>query len=133
MLSKAPPVPEILKQAPDEQSAEREAEAEGSENAGRSATAVESSNAEGEIINEEPQAAVANANRVDHREANPGLVRAGILNQQLEHRPAPRIQRSNDDRLLTWAAVGLTVAIVFLLLKKLVKSGGYGAIFLSES
>ncbi|CAH8316606.1 unnamed protein product [Eruca vesicaria subsp. sativa] len=42
-------------------------------------------------------------------------------------------QRSGDDRLFTWAAVGLTIAIVVLLLKKLVRSSGHGAVFMDES
>lgn len=131
MLSKAPPVPESLKQTSEEHQSEKEAEeAEGSENAGRSADSVEPENEGGERITEEPQAAVENADAVEQREAIPRQVRAGVSNQQLQHRPA---QRSTDDRLLTWAAVGLTVAIVFLLLKKLMKSSGYDAIFLSES
>ncbi|XP_021730234.1 ubiquitin-conjugating enzyme E2 32-like [Chenopodium quinoa] len=133
MLSKAPPVPENLKQASEENPGEKEAEAEGSENAGRSANSVDPANAGGERAVEEPQAAVDNANAVDQREAVPRQVRAGIPNQQLQHRPAPRNQRPSDDRFLTWAAVGLAVAIVFLVLKKLVKSSGYDAIFLSES
>lgn len=133
MLSKAPPVPENLKEA-EEHPDEKEAEAEGSDNnAGRSANSVEPANAGGERIVEEAQAAVENVNAVDHREAGPSQVGAGISNQQLQHRPVRKMQRASDDRLLTWAAVGLTVAILFLLLKKLIKSGGYGALFLSES
>ncbi|KAF8045153.1 hypothetical protein N665_5535s0002 [Sinapis alba] len=42
-------------------------------------------------------------------------------------------QRRGDDRLFTWAAVGLTIAIVVLLLKKLVRSSGHGAVFMDES
>lgn len=124
MLSKAPPVPESLKQSSDAHPTENEAEAEGSENAG------------GDRNIEAPQEAVENPNPnpnppVVHREVR--QVRAGDPRQQLQHRPAQRVQKPADDRLFTWAAVGLTVAIVFLLLKKLAKSSGYGAIFMSES
>ncbi|KAI3690923.1 hypothetical protein L2E82_49139 [Cichorium intybus] len=44
-----------------------------------------------------------------------------------------RVQRVNDDRLFTWAVVGLTVAILALLLKKYMKASGYGAVFVDES
>ncbi|XP_071703297.1 ubiquitin-conjugating enzyme E2 32 [Rutidosis leptorrhynchoides] len=44
-----------------------------------------------------------------------------------------RVQKPADDRLFTWAAVGLTIAIVVLLLKKFMKASGHGAVFLDES
>ncbi|KAL8481219.1 hypothetical protein ACS0TY_027126 [Phlomoides rotata] len=51
--------------------------------------------------------------------------------QQVLHEPmAPK---PADDRLFTWAAFGLTVAIVVLLLKKFLKANGYGAVFMNES
>ncbi|XP_057546308.1 ubiquitin-conjugating enzyme E2 32 [Amaranthus tricolor] len=132
MLSKAPPVPETLNQAPEDNHNEKYFQAEGSENAGRSEDAMDPE--EGEINVEEAQAPLENANIVDHRDVGPRQVRAEISNlQQVSNRPARRVQRSTDNRFLTWAAVGLTIAIAFLLLKKLAKSSGYGAIFLSES
>lgn len=42
-------------------------------------------------------------------------------------------QKPVDDRLFTLAAVGLTIAIVVLLLKKFIRSSGYGAGFMDES
>ncbi|CAA7015625.1 unnamed protein product [Microthlaspi erraticum] len=42
-------------------------------------------------------------------------------------------QKPADDRLFTLAAVGLTIAIVVLLLKKFIRSGGYGAGLMDES
>ncbi|CAH2053507.1 unnamed protein product [Thlaspi arvense] len=42
-------------------------------------------------------------------------------------------QKPVDDRLFTWAAVGLTIAIVVLLLKKFIRSSGYGAGLMDES
>ncbi|XP_010487570.1 PREDICTED: ubiquitin-conjugating enzyme E2 32 [Camelina sativa] len=42
-------------------------------------------------------------------------------------------QKPVDDRLFTWAAVGLTIAIVVLLLKKFIRSSGYGAGFTDQS
>nr|XP_043605885.1 ubiquitin-conjugating enzyme E2 32 [Erigeron canadensis] len=44
-----------------------------------------------------------------------------------------RVQRPADDRLFTWAAVGLTIAIVVLILKKFMKASGHGAVFIDES
>ncbi|KAL2921179.1 Ubiquitin-conjugating enzyme E2 32 [Bienertia sinuspersici] len=136
MLSKAPPVPESLKQASEEHSGETQAETEvtqGIDDAGTSAESVAPENAGGEGIVEEAQADGENANPLVHREAIPRQVRTEVPNQQLQQRPTQRVQRPGDDRLLTWAAVGLTIAIVFLLLKKIAKSSGYDAIFLSES
>ncbi|KAJ0557425.1 hypothetical protein HanIR_Chr07g0325011 [Helianthus annuus] len=43
------------------------------------------------------------------------------------------VQKPADDRLFTWAAVGLTVAIMVLLLKKYMKASGHGAVFMDES
>ncbi|XP_031389473.1 ubiquitin-conjugating enzyme E2 32-like isoform X1 [Punica granatum] len=50
------------------------------------------------------------------------------------HQPQPLAQRRRVQRcLLTWATVGLMMAIAILLLKKLMKSSGYGAVFLDDS
>ncbi|KAL6522889.1 Ubiquitin-conjugating enzyme E2 32 [Orobanche hederae] len=43
------------------------------------------------------------------------------------------VPKPAEDRLFTWAAFGLTIAIVVLLLKKFLKANGYGAVFMSES
>ncbi|KAI3677355.1 hypothetical protein L1987_86981 [Smallanthus sonchifolius] len=43
------------------------------------------------------------------------------------------VQKSADDRLFTWAAVGLALAIAVLLLKKFMKAGGHGAVFMGQS
>lgn len=54
-----------------------------------------------------------------------------INQQQVLHEPmAPK---PADDRLFTWAAFGLTIAIVVLLLKKFLKANGHGAVFMNES
>ena len=42
-------------------------------------------------------------------------------------------QKPVDDRLFTLAAVGLTIAIMVLLLKKFIRSSGYGTGFMDES
>ncbi|XP_076933697.1 ubiquitin-conjugating enzyme E2 32-like [Bidens hawaiensis] len=44
-----------------------------------------------------------------------------------------RVQKPADDRLFTWAAVGLAIAIMVLLLKKFMKASGHGAVFMDES
>lgn len=65
---------------------------------------------------------------------NPQLLPATHSNDQLLlPRPEHRIPRQADDRLFTWAAIGLTIAIVVLLLKKFIKAGGHGAYFTDES
>ena len=42
-------------------------------------------------------------------------------------------QKPVDDRLFTLAAVGLAIAIVVLLLKKFIRSSGYGTGFMDQS
>ncbi|XP_022863252.1 ubiquitin-conjugating enzyme E2 32-like [Olea europaea var. sylvestris] len=53
--------------------------------------------------------------------------------QQLVHKPEAGHSKLADDRFFTFAAVGLTVAIVVLLLKKFMKANGYGTVFMDES
>ncbi|KAJ6350782.1 hypothetical protein OIU78_006831 [Salix suchowensis] len=60
-------------------------------------------------------------------------VPAKCSSDQLLQRQVTRVQKPADDRLFTWAAVGLTFAIVVLLLKKFMKSSGYGALFMDGS
>lgn len=65
---------------------------------------------------------------------NPQPLPATHSNDQLLlPRPDHRIPRQADDRLFTWAAIGLTIAIVVLLFKKFIKAGGHGAYFTDES
>ncbi|KAI3696596.1 hypothetical protein L6452_28994 [Arctium lappa] len=49
-----------------------------------------------------------------------------------QHEPM-MVQKPADDRLFTWAAVGLTLAIAVLLLKKFMKASGHGAMFMGQS
>ncbi|CAH9108539.1 unnamed protein product [Cuscuta europaea] len=50
------------------------------------------------------------------------------------HKPEVRVSsRQADDRMFTWAAVGLTIAIIVLVLKKFMKANGHGAVFMDES
>lgn len=58
----------------------------------------------------------------------------GLVRRQEQQTSVVRTaQKPGDDRLFTWAAVGLTIAIVVLLLKKFVRSSGHGAVFMDES
>ncbi|GAB2217832.1 hypothetical protein Droror1_Dr00001044 [Drosera rotundifolia] len=147
MLSKAPPVPESLVKAPEEESVKEEEaeEVQGSSQVANSSetAAVEAANQsiDDEIVEERAQVQLE-ASVVDQSDAvSPPTVAS------LEPRPAPNrypvqqpvpiraavVQKPADDRLFTWAAVGLTIAIVFLLLKKFLKASGHGAFLLDES
>ncbi|KAJ4793318.1 Ubiquitin-conjugating enzyme E2 32 [Rhynchospora pubera] len=55
-----------------------------------------------------------------------GRLRVGFRAEVTVTRHQPVVQKPRDDRLYTWAAVGLTVAIVVLLMKKILKSSGLG-------
>ncbi|ESW26368.1 hypothetical protein PHAVU_003G113800 [Phaseolus vulgaris] len=142
MLSKSSPVPEGgLSQVSEEQSNTEEAE-----------TLVNLQNPEplpaGEGIQEE-----AGDRIIEEQEypvnANPNLAGVEVsmantssvpINQLLQTsdamvqnlKPETRAQKP-DDRLFTLAAIGLTIAIVVLLLKKFVKSTEHGAVFMDES
>lgn len=135
MLSKAPPVPEINPSpASEEHPSSREGEVDGTtQNAGAALTGEELPNpgADDRIV-EEVQEAPQNAN------PTPEIPR--VLNEvpssrstRVVQKPEMRVQKPNEDRLFTLAAVGLTIAILVLLLKKFMKSSGYGAVFMEES
>lgn len=94
-------------------------------------TAVEE-NVVDQIAEEAGQTVVPGANAGENVAA--GDNRNGLVRQREQATVAVRAaQRRGDDRLFTWAAVGLTIAIVVLLLKKLVRSSGHGALFMDES
>jgi ubiquitin-conjugating enzyme E2 J1 len=129
MLSKAPPVPQVgSSQAPEEQPTNREGEAqEDSQNAGEELQNPAVSDRIVEEVHEDP----VNA------DSSPAGVRASReipssgSSDQLLQKPELRVHKA--DRLFTWAAVGLTIAIVVLLLKKFMKSSGHGALFTDGS
>ncbi|XP_013616693.1 PREDICTED: ubiquitin-conjugating enzyme E2 32-like [Brassica oleracea var. oleracea] len=94
-------------------------------------TAVEENGVD-QIAEEAGQTVVPGANAGENVAA--GDNRNGLVRQREQATVAVRAaQRRGDDRLFTWAAVGLTIAIVVLLLKKLVRSSGHGALFMDES
>ncbi|KAI3469293.1 hypothetical protein Pfo_025956 [Paulownia fortunei] len=81
-------------------------------------------------IIEESNETSSNANVAQTSQSVPAVPTTG---QQLLHKPEPRVPKPADDRLFTWAAFGLTIAIVVLLLKKFLKANGHGAVFMNES
>ncbi|XP_058082065.1 ubiquitin-conjugating enzyme E2 32 [Magnolia sinica] len=134
MLSKAPPIPQLPPPQPsDENSSDREAEAQTSpENADGVVAPIE------EHPNPQPEPRIMEDVHEVHVNANAGPLQVSFSagfrlsrevpeagpSEQLQRADA-RVQVSADDRLFTWAAVGLTVAIVVLLVKKFLKANGY--------
>ncbi|XP_039067102.1 ubiquitin-conjugating enzyme E2 32-like isoform X2 [Hibiscus syriacus] len=137
MWSKAPPVPQL---SPSQASKEHPTNSDG----GPQANQQDSVNmvAENRPLNqqdsvEEEPLAPANANpgnaEMRMRAAVSEIPAREPSHQQLRRPPEMRVQRSADDRLFTWAAVGLTIAILVLLFKKFTKSSGPGAVFMGGS
>lgn len=133
MLSKAPPVPQLS--TCEEQPGNREGEAQASSIDAMVAGAGEGLPAPvGDRIIEEVQEDLPAS-------MNPNPVVAGTSREvpanasgvQLQPKPETRVQKPADDRLFTWAAVGLTIAILVLLLRKFMKSNGHGAVFMDGS
>ncbi|KAF8401327.1 hypothetical protein HHK36_012261 [Tetracentron sinense] len=134
MLSKAPTVPQLSPPQPSSNhSANREDEAQVSpQNAGAVAAG------EGHPNPERDDRIVQDMREV-HVNANAGPLRvrfsAGLRvsrrmpaanpNEQPLQRLEPRVQKPANDRLFTWAAAGLTIAIACLLLNKFLKSSGH--------
>ncbi|TKY54229.1 Ubiquitin-conjugating enzyme E2 32 [Spatholobus suberectus] len=142
MLGKSSPVPKLgPSQASEEQSQTEEAETQVNLQNPEALPAGEGiPNQAGDRIVEEQELPI-NAN------PNPAGVetsmenRSSVSNNQLPQKSDARVQnlkpqtrvQKPDDRLFTLAAIGLTVAIVVLLLKKFIKSTEYGAVFMDES
>lgn len=135
MLSKAPPVLQngSSRASEGQNATEIEGEVEGSSgDAPPDATQEEPQDLTSteRIIEEQPHEVPHDTNPIQ----NPQSLHATHSNDQLLlPRPEQRIPRQADDRLFTWAAIGLTIAIVVLLLKKFMKTGGHGAYFTDES
>lgn len=140
MLSKAPPVPKLILA----KTAEETSTNEGDESQVKTQHAIVHDAGE-ELPNTEVDKRMAEeqerheapliANPVPEGTEVERLVAAGHSSehQQLLQRPETRLQRPADDRLFTWAAVGLTFAIAFLLLKKFLKASQYGAVLMDHS
>ncbi|KAG6597570.1 Ubiquitin-conjugating enzyme E2 32, partial [Cucurbita argyrosperma subsp. sororia] len=133
LLSKAPPAPQPS--SPDdseEKPANKEADVE-----------VTSEPTEPAATGEEQQNPPVSDRIVE--EAIPEETSINTNLQQAAAREAPsdrpavqlrtetRVNKPADDRLFTWAAVGLTLAIVVLLLKKFIKASAHGSVFMDES
>ncbi|XP_044500651.1 ubiquitin-conjugating enzyme E2 32-like [Mangifera indica] len=137
MLSKAPPVPQLSpSECSEEHPGNRESEAQESSRDAKGVSSQErlQNPAVGERITEEIQEVPANANPSPAgvrpaREVSAG----GSSDHLLPPRAETRVQKPADDRLFTWAAVGLTIAILVLLLKKFMKASGHGAVFMDGS
>ncbi|CAJ1963196.1 unnamed protein product [Sphenostylis stenocarpa] len=139
MLCKAPPVPQPgAIEASEEHPRNEEAEALVDSPNPESLPAGERiPDQEGDEIVEEQQEVPADANLagVEVSREIPSNASKNVLPQKSDtparvHNPKPetRVQKP-DDRLFTLAAIGLTIAIVVLLLKKFIKSTEHGALF----
>lgn len=133
MLSKAPPVPQLS--TCEERPGNREGEAQAS-----SIDAMVSGAGEGlpapvgdRIIEEVQEDVPASVNPNPVVAGTSREVPANASGVQLQPKPETRVQKPADDRLFTWAAVGLTIAILVLLLRKFMKSNGHGAVFMDGS
>ncbi|KAI4364491.1 hypothetical protein MLD38_020574 [Melastoma candidum] len=124
MMSKAPPVPQL---PPSEETAE------GAQSDPRTAPPLEEQSVtayQRRGVEDRPlDAPLQETPNPPVEEVQPirQVAPAGEHVQTRAHRPAA------DDRLFTWAAIGLTIAIMVLLLKKLIKSTGHGAVFMDGS
>lgn len=125
MLSKAPPVPQLtpLHQS-DDNSTSRDGGAQASPQNAVAVAAIE----EHPNLVPEPRI-VENVGEV-HMNANTGPL--GVTGQvtdvgpsEQQRRVQVRDSKTIEDRLFTLAAIGLTLAIVFLLVKKYMKANGY--------
>lgn len=134
MLSKAPPVPQLSpSDTPEEQSTKSEEDTAQASTQNGDVSPVSEGLPDplvGERVVEEHQGVPANAS------PPPARARAATeihSSNQVQQRREARVQRAADDRMFTWAAVGLTIAIVVLLLKKFMKASGHGAVFMDGS
>lgn len=137
MLSKAPPVPQLSpSQASEEQPRVEEAEAQVNLQNPEAGIPDQS----GDRIVEERELPVnvnPNPAGVEASTEIPTSISSNQLLQKSETRvqnlkPETRVQKP-DDRLFTLAAIGLTIAIMVLLLKKFIKSTEHGAVFMDGS
>lgn len=139
MLAKAPPVPQCTpSQTPQEEhTPKREDEAQKSttldDDSAQAASGLPNTSVGNDRIVEGVEEAHVNPNPSSVSVRTAREVPSNGTNNQLLQKPQARIQKSADDRLFTWAAVGLTLAIVVLLLKKYMKASGHGAVFMDGS
>jgi ubiquitin-conjugating enzyme E2 J1 len=129
LLSKAASVSQVTpSEAPKEEITNRENEVEeAAENDGVEAVEVER-------VVEEPQLSDNVGPQVSREvgQIPPGPTQPSQHNHIMQRREV-RVQKPADDRMFTWAAVCLTIAIAVLLFKKFMKANGHGAVFMDES
>lgn len=134
MLAKAPPVPPLATITSSEaatpqltappatdQNVNEEAD-NGNANNGPEA---EPGRAQQNLIPEPDRDVIENVHEV-RVNAAAGRLRVGFHAEVTVTRGQTVAQKPRDDRLYTWAAIGLTVAIVVLLVKKVLKSSAFG-------
>lgn len=141
MLSKAPPVPQF---SPTNGSDEKHSEGEGEARASPQEDKVDAPNTElphpvadespniDQRIVEEVHEAPVNVNPQPTGQIAARQASASSIDQP-PGRQGTTLHKPADDRLFTWAAVGLTLAIVVLLVKKFMKSSGHSALFMNGS
>lgn len=132
MLSKAPPVPQQYSTKDSEEPAKSEGE---DHIAGQLPNPAVDENPAigGRVIEEVPEASVNASPGNTSRASESREIPARGSTDQVVHNRDTMVQKPGDDRLFTWAAVGLTIAIVVLLLKKFLKASEHGAVFMDGS
>ena len=133
MLSKAPPAPQPS--SPDdseEKPANKEPDVEvTSEPAELAAAVVEQQNPP--ISDRIVEEAIPEETSINTNLQQAAAREAPSDRPAVQLRTETRVNKPADDRLFTWAAVGLTLAIVVLLLKKFIKASTHGSVFMDES
>ncbi|CAN0855428.1 Ubiquitin-conjugating enzyme E2 32 [Linum grandiflorum] len=128
MLSKAPPVPQSVGDS-EEHPTKDEANHESQDAGGAIETVTETAPTETQtaverVVENVPEAPPAQA----------GIRASPAVPARVQQRPVVAVAAApTDDRLFTYAAVGLTIAIVVLLLKKFLKSSGHSPVFMDGS
>jgi ubiquitin-conjugating enzyme E2 J1 len=137
MLSKAPPVPQLShtetsEDHPRPEEAESQVSFPNPENLPEEEGIDQVGN---EIIEEQVVPANANPAETEASRENQSSVSRNQLDTRVQNlQPQTTVQKPKpDDRLFTWAAIGLTIAIVVLLLKKFIKSTEHGPLFFNGS
>ncbi|KAL0367800.1 UNVERIFIED_CONTAM: Ubiquitin-conjugating enzyme E2 32 [Sesamum radiatum] len=131
MLSKSPPVPEgNLESGVQTGNEESEGQPSPQNDVVEGTPETLPPPAEDDGIVEEPSETPSNTHAAQTSRSAPVVPTS---EQQLLHKPEAVVAKQADDRLFTWAAIGLTIAIVVLLLKKFLKANGISAVYMDES
>ncbi|CAL0300964.1 unnamed protein product [Lupinus luteus] len=139
MVSKAPAAQDNPTEAHEDKPKNEEAEAQVNSHNPESLPAVEEvpDQAGDRIVEEQEVPANANPAGIEApREVQSSVSRNQVLptSETRVHNPKPTTTlKKSDDRVFTLAAIGLTIAIAVLLLKKFIKSTEYGAVFFNGS